>query len=144
MLTLHWNILYAGLDISTAIVCCWVTDTLVGHVQEILNELEKAISDRELLEVVAAERDDLPYIKASANRLIKDDYDRINVGDYKEKARNRTATQTRQRKKYEVWLQFLVGNQTLPFNMDLRFASCECEGAGTVILLHCVWDSALK
>ena len=73
-------------------------------VQEILNELEKSINDRELLEVVSAERDDLPYVKASANRLQKDDYDRIMVGDYKEKARNRTAVQARQRKKYEVCL----------------------------------------
>lgn len=70
--------------------------------QDILNELEKSINDRDLLEVVSAERDDLPYVKASANRLQKDDYDRINVGNYKERARNRTTTQARQRKKYEV------------------------------------------
>lgn len=71
---------------------------------EILNELEKSINDRELLEVLQVERDDMPYVKASANRLQKGDYDRIMVGNYKEKARNRTTTQARQRKKYEKYM----------------------------------------
>lgn len=93
-------------------------------VQDILNELEKSISDRELLEVVAAERDDLPYVKASVNRLLKDDYERINVGDYKEKARNRTTTQARQRKKYEVFFLSLFGSITSARHMRPVSACC--------------------
>ena len=93
-----------------------------SNLQEILNELEKAINDRELLEVLQAERDDVPYVKASANRLQKDDYERIVVGNYKEKARNRTTTQARQRKKYEV-IPPPVAHNTFPMLVDHIHAS---------------------
>jgi hypothetical protein len=74
----------------------------VHPLQEVLALLERHINDKDIQDELKTERDEVPYVRASTQRLEKDVYDTLVVGDYNERTRNRTATRERQRRKYEV------------------------------------------
>lgn len=78
------------------------SETSPGVLQEVLSLLEKHINDKDIQEEIKSEQDEIPYVKASTGRLERDVYDKLIVGDYHERTRNRTAVREKQRKQYEV------------------------------------------
>lgn len=75
--------------------------------QDLLSLLEKHVNDKDIQAEIKSEQEEIPYVKASTGRLERDVYDKLIVGDYHERTRNRTAVAEKQRKQYEVCSLFM-------------------------------------